>query len=75
MLVKFDSFFEAQEFIKREGAKVMRLVEETDMANRTVDCLTVVLCKDPCGGLVYNVQIIYEDGNTAFLDTSVVVAI
>lgn len=75
MLVKFDSFFEAQEFVKREGAKVERYVEETDEACRIVDGLSSVLCRDSSGELVHHIQINYENGDTAFLDTSVVVAI
>lgn len=75
MLVKFDSFFEAQEFIGREGAKIERYVEETDEACRIVSGLSSVLCKDSCGGLVHHIQIDYENGDTSFLDTSTVVAI
>lgn len=75
MLVKFDSYDEAQEFIKREGAKIERFVEETDVACRIVSGLSSVICRDTGGGLVHYIQITYENGDTAFLDTSVVVAI
>lgn len=75
MLVKFDSYDEAQEFIKREGVKLERYLEETDECCRLVDGLTSVLCKDSSGGLVHHIRINYEDGTAAFLDTSVVVAI
>jgi hypothetical protein len=75
MLVKFDSHDEAQEFIKREGVKLERYLEETDEACRLVEGLTSILCKDSCGGLVYHIQINYEDGTSAFLDASTVVGI
>ncbi len=75
MLVKFDSHDEAQEFIKREGVKLERYVEETDVGCRLVDSLSSVLCKTTTGELVHQIQINYENGDTSFLDTSVVVAI
>lgn len=70
MLVKFDSHDEAQKFIKRESAKIERYLEETDEACRLVDGLTSVYRDN-----THQIQINYENGDTAFLDTSVVVAI
>lgn len=75
MLVKFDSFFEAQEFIGREGIKLERFIEETDMAGRLVGHLSSVLRRDTNGYLAHYVQINYENDDTEFLDTSVVLAI
>lgn len=75
MLVKFDSHDEAQEFIKREGVKLERYLEETDVGCRLVDSLSSVLCKTTTGELVHQIQINYEDGTSAFLDASTVVGI
>ncbi len=75
MLVKFNSHDEAQEFIKREGAKVERFVEETDEACRIVSGLSSILCPAIGGGVVHHIEINYENGDSAFLDTSVVAGI
>lgn len=75
MLVKFNSHDEAQQFIQRESAKLERYIEETDEAGRIVDHLTSRLCPAIGGGVVHHIQINYENGDTAFLDTSVVAGI
>ena len=75
VLVRFNSHDEAQEFIKRESAKIEHFAEESDEACRLVDSLSSVICREPSGGLVHRIQINYENGDTAFLDTSMVAGI
>ena len=75
MLVRFNSHDEAQQFIQRESAKLERYIEETDEACRIVSGLSSILCPAIGGGVVHHIQINYENGDTAFLDTSVVAGI